>query len=83
MTEREILRSRALAMWGGFYRCPTTGHVLEQLPGDDKVICGCGRSNPRVPAEHTEQTGVHIVRSLETASVDAYLDQEEERRARR
>jgi len=67
-------------MWGGFYRCPTTGRILEQLPGDDKVLCNCGHSNPNVPQEQTERTGVHIVRFLHAATVDEYLAQERERR---
>ena len=84
--ERRIDRTLALAMWGGFVRCPTTGRILEYLQGDDKVLCGCGCSNPAVPSEQTHRTGVHIVRFLKPASVDEYLDQrdaDKERRPRR
>jgi hypothetical protein len=29
-----------------FYICPNTGNVIDGLPGDDKVLCNCGKSNP-------------------------------------
>lgn len=75
MTTRDVERALALVMWGGFYRCPTTGRVLEALPGDDKVLCGCRRSNPAVPTEETARTCTHIIRFLRAATVDEYLDQ--------
>jgi hypothetical protein len=57
-------------MFGEFeyYRCPTTGEILESLPGDDKVLCGCGKSNPKIKTrEATFGSGgvVHIVSFLE------------------
>ena len=76
---RRVRRLMALSLWGGFYHCPTTGRILEQLPGDDKVLCSCGRSNPRVWQERTEQTGVHLVRFLDAETVDEYLDQHDGR----
>lgn len=75
MAERRHQRVLALAMWDGFFRCPTTGKILEALPGDDKVLCSCGVSNPAVPQEMTHRTGVHIRRFLQAATVDEYLDQ--------
>lgn len=63
------------AMWGGFYRCPTNGRILEALPGDDKVMCSCRTSNPRVRSECTEVTGVHIIRFLQAATVEEYVDE--------
>jgi hypothetical protein len=75
--ERDRLGIVAQSMWGGFFRCPTTGRVIEALHGDDKVLCPCGVSNPRVPTEQTHLTGVHIVRFLTEATVDEYLDQRE------
>lgn len=78
--QREHKRQLATMMWGGFYRCPTTGRILEALHGDDKVLCRCATSNPKVPAECTEKTGVHIIRFLDKATVEEYLDQEEARR---
>lgn len=62
-----------------FYKCPTNGTILEKMRGDDKVLCGCGKSNPRVPREGTEQTATHMVRFLDRATVDEYMEQEEKR----
>lgn len=62
--------------YGGFYLCPTTGRVLAALQGDDKVLCGCGKSNPKVWQERTEQTGVHIVRFLTPTTAEAFAIQE-------
>jgi hypothetical protein len=67
----------AQRLWGAFVKCPTTSRILEVLAGDDKVMCNCGRSNPAVPQEQTEQTGTHIVRFLQRVSVDEYLEQRE------
>lgn len=80
MTDREYRIVMAIATWGGFYYCPTLGHIIEALPGDDKVLCTCRRSNPKCPAERTEQTGVHVVRFLRPATAEAFVDQEEQRR---
>lgn len=80
MTARELKIARARLFYGGFYKCPTTGRIIEGLRGDDKVLCACRRSNPRVPQERTEQTGVHIVRFLDLATAEDYVDQEERRR---
>ena len=79
MTDAERRHQRALAqvMWGGFWFCPTTHRIIESLPGDDKAICHCGRSNPKVRTEYTERTGTHIVRFLEAATVDEYITQRE------
>lgn len=60
-----------------FWRCPTTGRVVDGIPGDDKVLCGCRRSNPKVPRERTEWTGVHIKRFLEPATVADWRAQNE------
>lgn len=75
--ERAAIRQTAVKLYGadGFYRCPTTGQVIEALPGDDKAICGCGRSNPRCPEERTERTRTHKRRFLVSASVDDWIDQ--------
>lgn len=74
-TNDEIEADVARAMWGGFYRCPTTGRIIEALEGDDKALCSCGRSNPRVPSEETARTGVHIVRFLDVATAEDYVAQ--------
>lgn len=78
MDENERRRAVSLArfMWGGFYRCPTTGRILTALQGDDKALCSCGLANPRVPEERTERTGVHIVRFLSAATAEEFVDQE-------
>jgi hypothetical protein len=68
-------RRLAARLFEGFYRCPTTGRILEALKGDDKVVCHCGRSNPVCPSEGTERTGTHLVRYLQSASVEDWLDQ--------
>jgi hypothetical protein len=79
LSDRRIARvnrqTLAEIMFGGFYRCPTTGRVITALKGDDKALCPCGRSNPRVPTEETARTGVHIVRFLTAVSVGAFIDQ--------
>jgi hypothetical protein len=59
----EIL-GRLIDVW----HCPTTGRVIEGLVWDDKVLCGCRRSNPRLPQERTELTGTHVKRFLEPAT---------------
>jgi hypothetical protein len=70
-------------MFGGFVRCPTTGRIIEFLEGDDKALCNCRTSNPKVPVERTEETGVHIVRFLERATALEYVNQRERERAAR
>lgn len=65
----------AEVMFAGFYRCPTTRRIIEALPGDDKALCNCGRSNPKVPQEQTHRTGVHIVRFLDRATATEYVDE--------
>ena len=84
MSEIKLTRGQArivaLAMWGGFVKCPTTGRVLEVLPGDDKALCNCRTSNPRIPEEASARTGTHIIRFCEVATVEEYLDQQEQER---
>lgn len=71
----KVKRAVALALYAGFYYCPTTGRVIEALPGDDKALCSCGVPNPAVPTESTHRTGTHVIHFLQAASVDAYIDQ--------
>jgi hypothetical protein len=77
---REARRTILLAM-ADFYRCPTTGRVVEGIKDDDKLVCGCGKSNPR--AQEDAQRGIvhHIKRLMQTATVDEYIAQEEARRS--
>lgn len=62
-------------LYAGFVKCPNTGEVLEVLKGDDKVMCRCGKSNPRFPNENTEQRGTHYARFCEIATADDFLKQ--------
>lgn len=78
-SERQAEIMVAEAMWGGFFRCPNTWRVLELLEGDDKVLCPCGKSNPALPAERTEETGVHVARYLTRATAAEYVDERERR----
>jgi hypothetical protein len=55
-----------------FFRCPTTGRVLDGPKHDDKVICGCGKTNPVVAARgHREAPGVHIKTYLRASHLEA------------
>lgn len=76
-------RMLAEALYDGFVRCPTTGRVVEVMKGDDKVMCGCGRSNPKCQAERTEMTGTHVVAFMSRATVDEYLEQLNKKRGNR
>lgn len=79
MSTREERVEVAARLWSGFFRCPTTGRVLAALPGDNKALCSCGRSNPRVVWERTEQTATHILSFLERSTAAAFVAQEEAR----
>lgn len=70
--DRKRSRSLAQVLWAGFYRCPNNGRIIEALHNDDKALCGCQLPNPRVP---TEYPGCHIIRFLESVSVDDYIEQ--------
>lgn len=72
--DREARRALLLTM-SDFHRCPTTGRVIEGMKGDDKVVCGCGKSSPKV-RESIQGVVHHIKRCMEPATVDEYLDQE-------
>ena len=66
------------ATQGNLYRCPTDGHPIVALQGDDKALCNCRKSNPRFPSEETERTGVHVVSQLapmNRASYESYVAQ--------
>lgn len=73
-----MTRDVARQFWASqctFWRCPTTGRIIEATIGDDKALCSCRRSNPLVPTEETERTGTHVVRFLKSATVDEWLSQ--------
>lgn len=66
------------ATQGLLYRCPTDGHPIVAMRGDDKALCNCNTSNPSVPEEETHRTGTHIVRYLtpmSRAQYEAYAEQ--------
>lgn len=75
MLDPEMLR----VFYDGFVRCPNGGMILEILPGDNKVLCPCGKSNPNFPTENAERTGCHFVSKLERATAEEYIEQEERR----
>lgn len=64
-----------------FFRCPNSTRVLMGADGDDKVMCCCGKTNPKVTAvnaTHSEVDPVgghahHIKRFMAPATVDEYL----------
>lgn len=70
MTRKDRLESlKYTAALSSFYRCPTTGRVIEGMNHDDKVLCDCGK---------TETPGTHIVSRLRTATAEEFLDQLEQ-----
>jgi hypothetical protein len=64
-----------------FHLCPNTGRVLDGTPGDDKVICGCGKSNPSLVSmghsEGIDRGGLvhHVKRFLIAATIADYRAQ--------
>jgi hypothetical protein len=63
------------------FRCPNTGRIIEGEKHDDKVVCGCGKQNPKTPyREGISGVVHHVKRYLVTVTVDEYLDEEEKRR---
>lgn len=83
--ETQLRRDAKLAeiMFGVFVKCPTTGRFLAGSLGDDKVLCNCGTSNPKVWQERTHLTGVHIVRYCEPATAEQFARQELDRKLSR
>ncbi len=66
-------------MGWSFVKCPTTGKILEVLKGDDKVICQCGKSGSKEPKGYTERSSTHFVCFCESATIEEYMSQEEEK----
>jgi hypothetical protein len=76
---------RFLLATADFWFCPTTGKIILGLQWDDKVMCGCGKPNPKVARYESGRgmigtyygfIGCHIKAFLEAADVDAYEAQE-------
>ena len=59
-------------MLRGFFICPTTGKVIHTAFDDDKVYCGCMKSNPECPTEGAEETGTHRVAFLRGATEEEF-----------
>lgn len=72
-----------MAKLSDFYICPTTGKAVDSLRGDDKVLCNCGKSNPKAPWEETHKTGTHVVKFLEKSNVDQWVKDHPEFTSRR
>ena len=53
--------------------CPNDGHVIiGGLPGDDKVLCPCGKPNPNIPKgmqRVEKRSHVHYKSGLERTAV--------------
>lgn len=74
-------RRAAIEALADFWRCPNSGRIIEGMKGDDKVLCNCRKTNPRVAAVgHREAPGVHIKAYLQPATIDEWTQQREERR---
>lgn len=82
-------RERKRAVYGGgsdFWLCPISGRVIRGNPHDNKVLCGCGRTNPAVlvnTPKADETGGVpggpahHFKSFLKPATVDDFIDQQD------
>ncbi len=81
-------RQRRRAVYGAlanFWRCPNTGRILQADPDDNKVLCGCGKTNPRLLrlSPKSDETGGilggpahHFKKFMDSATVDDFIDQE-------
>ena len=77
--ERTYQVQLAKILWGGFYKCPNSPAVLAILPHDDKVLCGCGKPNPKYTRE---PPGHHVASLLEVATAEEFVDYEDTCRAK-
>lgn len=92
-TPQERARRKAIYSAGNdFWLCPITGRVLSASFGDDKALCGCGKTNPavlKVSPKADETGGIagglshHIKRHMEPSTVDAFLEQKDRAEAAR
>lgn len=66
-----------------YFRCPTNGRVIQGSDHDDKVLCVCGKTNPKLlevspkSIEVHKLVTVHVKRWLSPATVDEYLEQKD------
>jgi len=63
-------------VYDAFVKCPNTGKIHPVMRGDDKILCGCWKSNPRHPREGTERTNTHLVAFCDKATVNEFIEQE-------
>lgn len=92
-TEYRERRRMLHEITGDFWKCPNSGRILEGMKGDDKVMCGCARQNPKLPIphhggtyEHGHENGgpiCHIKKFLDPSTVDDFLTQEDRDQARK
>ena len=57
------------------YRCPNTGEVIFALPDDNKAMCDCRKTNPKVVDRLDETVGlgsqaVHFCHFLEPVELE-------------
>jgi hypothetical protein len=80
-------RRKVYSIGSEYFRCPTSGRVIQGDNHDDKVLCGCGRTNPALLVaspksnEVHERVTVHVKRFLTPATVDEYLEQKDREQA--
>lgn len=80
-------RSLLLHMPVNFWHCPNSHIVLMSDQSDDKVMCPCGETNPRVAAAGHREVDPkgghahHVKLYLRPATVDEYLAAKERREA--
>lgn len=56
MNGRKVTHGPMIDAFFDYWKCPNTGKIIEGIPGDDKVICYCGR--PARP-DVREADGIH------------------------
>jgi len=72
--------STLLGLSSDLHRCPNNGRILFSNEGDDKVLCICGHSNPKVRgmgSTREEPQGLHYKELLEPATLTDFVAQEQ------
>lgn len=62
-----------------FFRCPNNGRVIDGMKHDDKVMCACGRSNPKARNPEGITGGIvhHAKVYLERATAREWIEQKD------
>lgn len=87
--ERREYRRKVYSMGSDFWRCPATNRVLQGHDHDDKVLCGCGSTNPKLIAASPKSVEVHggvtvhVKKYLTPATVDDFIEQKDREEAMR